>query len=114
MCPDRVWMPEQAPASQAEASTMFLHPPYLRPADVERALFDVVLLDRPRELGLPWFGALQAWILELLPDAVVDRALLWRFDRGVPSAAHDVGPTHAYLDSRRLSESHGSAVSVTV
>ena len=53
LCPDRVWHADQAPASKARSSVMFLHPPYLRPADVERALFDTVLLDRPRELGLP-------------------------------------------------------------
>ena len=58
-------------------------------------------------------GAVQAWLVELLPDVLADRAMAWRFDWGTPSAAHEGGPVRAYLDSRRLSESVTSSVSVS-
>lgn len=54
ICPDRVWMPDEPPSAKVANSMMLIHPPYLRLADVECALFEHVLLERPRELGLPW------------------------------------------------------------
>jgi len=51
--------------------------------------------------------------MALLPDALTDRALAWRFDCGVPSEAHDAA-ARAYLDSRRLSDSGGSVAPIAV